>query len=87
MLGSPIQVGDELVLIVAHSRPEVSDASICLLGPSQVGLRDEHVAHRQHPKSSQFLGGVEHHRWEPAGHLGVQTNLDTSLNLYDGGGQ
>lgn len=32
-LNVTIQVRDQLVFFVAHSRPEVGDAHICLLGP------------------------------------------------------
>lgn len=33
-LNVPIQVRNQLVLLVTHSRPEVGDAHICLLGPA-----------------------------------------------------
>lgn len=33
-LNVTIQVRNQLVLFMAHSRPEVGDAHICLLGPS-----------------------------------------------------
>lgn len=39
------------------------------------------MAHGQHAQTSEFLGRVEHHRGEPARHLGVETDLDTSLDL------
>lgn len=32
-LNVPIQVRNELVFFMAHSRPEVGDTHICLLGP------------------------------------------------------
>merc|ERR1719318_1929485 len=35
-LDVPVQVGDELVLLVAHAGPEVGDAGVRLLGPPQV---------------------------------------------------
>lgn len=39
------------------------------------------MTHGQHSQTSQFLRGVEDHWGEPAGHLGVETDLDTGLNL------
>ena len=36
---------------------------------------------RNHTKTSQFLGGIEHRRRETRRHLGVQPDLDTGLNL------
>ena len=42
---SPVEVRNELVLIVAHARPEVGDSDISLLGPAEVRLWDEHVPH------------------------------------------
>lgn len=39
------------------------------------------MAHGQHAQASQLLRGVEHHRGEPARHLGVEANLDPSLDL------
>ena len=35
---SPVQVWNELIFIMTHTRPEVSDSNISLLGPS----RNEH---------------------------------------------
>ena len=40
-IGPPVQVGDKLVFLVAHSRPEVSDLCICLLGPPERGGGEE----------------------------------------------
>ena len=42
---SPVEVRNELVLIVAHARPEVGDSDISLLGPAEIRLWDEHVPH------------------------------------------
>ena len=39
------------------------------------------MSHRQHTQSTQLLRGVEDDRREPTGHLGVQPNLDSSLDL------
>ena len=39
------------------------------------------MTHGQHTKASQLLGCVKHNGREPTGHLRIQTNLDTSLNL------
>ena len=83
----PVEVGNELVLVMAHPGPEVGDANVSLFGPAQVRLGDEHMAHGQHPQAPQLLRCVEHHRGEPAGHLGVQPNLDTGLNLDSGSGE
>ena len=77
----PVQVGDELVLVVTHTGPEVSDAHVRLLGPAEIRLGDEHVAHRQHAQPAQLLRGVEHHRRETTGHFRVQTDLNTGLDL------
>lgn len=66
---------------MTHARTKVSDADISLFGPSQVRLGNEDMTHTQHAQASQLLGCVEHHWREPARHLGVQTYLDTSLNL------
>ena len=76
-----VQIWNELVLLMRHSGPEVSDPDVCLLGPPEVRLGYEDVAHGQHAKSTQLLGRVEHHRGEPAGHLGVEANLDPGLDL------
>lgn len=66
---------------MAHTRPEVSDTHICLFGPSQVRLRDQHVTHTEHAQTSQLLRCVEHNGREPTGHFRVQTNLDTGLDF------
>ena len=79
---SPVEVRDELVLIVTHPRPEVGDTHVSLFGPPQVALWYEHVPHGQHPQTPQLLGSVEHHWGEPRGHLGVETYLDTGLDLW-----
>ena len=42
---SPVEIRNELVLIVAHARPEVGDSDISLLGPAEIRLWDEHVPH------------------------------------------
>lgn len=39
------------------------------------------MTHGQHTKASQLLGSVKHDRGKTTGHLGVQTNLDTCLDL------
>lgn len=39
------------------------------------------MSHGKHSQSTQLLRGVKHHRRETAGHFGVQTNLDTGLDL------
>ena len=65
-LDVPVEVGDELVLLVAHARAEVGDAAVRLLGEAQVRLRDEHVAHREHAEAAELLGRVEHDGREAA---------------------
>ena len=42
---SPVEIRNELVLIVAHARPEVGDSDISLLGPAEIRLWDEHMPH------------------------------------------
>jgi len=39
------------------------------------------VPHRQHPQATDLLWSVEHYGREAARHLGVQANLDPSLDL------
>lgn len=39
------------------------------------------MTHGQHAKTSQLLWCVKHNRRETTGHLRIQTNLDTSLDL------
>ena len=50
-----IQVGDELVLLMAHSCPEVSDAQVGLLAITEVRLGDQDVPHRKHAEPTNFL--------------------------------
>ncbi len=54
----PVEVGDQLVLIVAHPGPEVRDADVRLFGPAQIRLRDQHVTHREHAQPAQLLKHV-----------------------------
>mmetsp|Transcript_46858 Transcript_46858/g.74595 ORF Transcript_46858/g.74595 Transcript_46858/m.74595 type:complete len:205 (+) Transcript_46858:2684-3298(+) len=76
-----VEVGNQLILLMAQSTAVVRDARLGLLGVSQVRLRDQNVTHTQHTQSAQLLGGVEDHRGEARGHLGVQPNLDARLHL------
>ena len=39
------------------------------------------MTHRQHAQTSELLWRVEHHRWETTRHLGVETDLDSGLDL------
>eukprot|EP00906_Rhabdomonas_costata_P036699 RCo051448 len=80
-LDVPVQVGDELVLVVAHPGAEEFHPHLGLLGVLQVGLRDQHVTHREHPQPTQLLRGIEDHRGKPRGHLGVKPDLDSGLDL------
>mmetsp|Transcript_19227 Transcript_19227/g.59289 ORF Transcript_19227/g.59289 Transcript_19227/m.59289 type:complete len:634 (-) Transcript_19227:308-2209(-) len=75
------EVGDDLVFLVRHARPEVRHALVRLLGVPEVRLRNQHVAHRQHPEAAEFLGRVEQNRREARGHLGVESDLDARLDL------
>lgn len=47
----------------------------------QVRLWDENVAHGEHAQPPQLFRGVKHHRRETAGHFGIQTNFDSSLDF------
>ncbi|CAN8015573.1 unnamed protein product, partial [Ixodes persulcatus] len=77
-----VQVGDHLVLVVAHARPEVGDAHETVhINRPEVRLWDEHVSHGKHAQASQLFGGVEHHRRKATRHLGVEANLDPGLDL------
>jgi len=76
-----VEIGNQLILFVTHSGTEVSGSDIGLFGVSQIGLRNENVSHGKHSQTSQLLGSVEDHRRESAGHLRVETDLDSSLNL------
>ena len=68
-----VEVGDELVLLVAHAGAEVRDAEVGLLAVTQVGLRDQDVAHGKHTEAPDLLGGVEDHRGETGRHLQKET--------------
>lgn len=39
------------------------------------------MTHGEHTKATQFLRSVKHNRRKTTGHLGVQTNLYTCLDL------
>mmetsp|Transcript_13659 Transcript_13659/g.18093 ORF Transcript_13659/g.18093 Transcript_13659/m.18093 type:complete len:330 (-) Transcript_13659:4853-5842(-) len=75
------EVGNDLVLLVAHAAPEVGHTALGLLGVSQVRLGDEHVAHTQHAEAAELLRGVKDDRRKPGRHLRVETNLDPGLDL------
>lgn len=72
-----VQVGNELVLLMAHAGSEVGHAKVGLLGVSQIGLGDQDVPHGQHAQPPNLLGRVEDDRREPGRHLGVEANLDS----------
>lgn len=38
----PVQVRNQLIFVMAHSRSEVSNPSICLLRPPEVGNRAQY---------------------------------------------
>mmetsp|Transcript_97181 Transcript_97181/g.274888 ORF Transcript_97181/g.274888 Transcript_97181/m.274888 type:complete len:549 (-) Transcript_97181:3378-5024(-) len=80
-LDVPVQVRNQLVLLMAQATAVVGDACLRLLGVSQVRLRDQDVSHAQHSEATQLLRRVEHHRRETRGHLGVQADLDAGLDL------
>ena len=77
----PVEIRDELILLVAHARSEVRDADIGLFRPPEVGLRNQHVAHRQHSETSELLRRVEHDRWKSTRHFRVESDLDSCLDL------
>ena len=64
-----VEVRDELIIIMAHTRTEVSDSDVCLFGPAEIGLGNENVTHREHAEASKFLWCVEDNRREAARHL------------------
>ena len=66
---------------MTHAGSEMCDADVGLFGPAQIRLRDQHVTHGQHAEASELLGCVEHDRREATRHLGVETDLDTRLDL------
>ena len=66
---------------MAHTGSEMSDPLVSLLGPAEVRLGDEHMTHGEHTQTPQLLRGIEHNRGESTGHLGVETNLNTGLDL------
>ena len=51
----PVEIGDKLIFIVAHSTSEMSDSNVSLLGPPQIRLRNQNVTHAQHTQSTEFL--------------------------------
>ena len=66
---------------MAHARAVMRDTHVRLLGPLEVRLRDEDVTHGQHTQAAQLLRRVEHHGRETTRHFGVESDLDTRLNL------
>mmetsp|Transcript_62206 Transcript_62206/g.196851 ORF Transcript_62206/g.196851 Transcript_62206/m.196851 type:complete len:1067 (-) Transcript_62206:4174-7374(-) len=64
-----VQVRDKLLLVVRHAAAEVGDPGVGLAGVAEVALRDEDVAHREHPQAADLLGSVEDHGREARGHL------------------
>lgn len=42
----PVQIGDQLVFFVAHTRSVMRDSSVSLLGEPQVTLGNQYVTHR-----------------------------------------
>ena len=47
----------------------------------EIWLWNEYMTHGEHTKATQFLRSVKDNRGETTGHFGVQTNLDTCLDL------
>mmetsp|Transcript_13991 Transcript_13991/g.37789 ORF Transcript_13991/g.37789 Transcript_13991/m.37789 type:complete len:271 (+) Transcript_13991:2902-3714(+) len=76
-----VQIGNELLLLMAHTRAEVGDPQVSLLAVAQIRLGDEDVSHGEHAQATDLLGGVKDYRGETGRHLGVQANLDASLDL------
>lgn len=77
----PIQVGNQLIFIVAHTGTEMSNSHVCLFRPSQIRLRDQHMTHGQHAKSTQLFRRVEYHGREPTRHFRIEADFYSSLNL------
>lgn len=61
-----------------------NSTTVGLLGPPQIGLRNEYEAHGKHTETTKFLRGVKDTGRETRRHLRVKTNLDTSLDLVFG---
>lgn len=76
-----IQSTGESEIEFIFTRSEMRDPRVGLLGPAQVRLWNQHVTHGQHAQATQLLGRIKHHRWETGGHLGVESNLNTCLDL------
>ena len=84
----PVEVGDQLVLFVAHARAEMGDASVGLLREAQVALWNEDVAHREHAQPANLLGRVEDDRREALRHGRAWRSLDAirdAIRCYQGG--
>eukprot|EP00983_Pelagomonas_calceolata_P121585 1160813-Pelagomonas_calceolata.AAC.2 len=43
-----VQIGNELLLLMAHTRAEVGDPQVSLLAVAQIRLGDEDVSHGEH---------------------------------------
>mmetsp|Transcript_4453 Transcript_4453/g.3945 ORF Transcript_4453/g.3945 Transcript_4453/m.3945 type:complete len:530 (-) Transcript_4453:1161-2750(-) len=80
-LNVAVEIGNHLVLVMAQTRAEVSDATLRLLRESQITLRDKNVTHGEHAQATQLLRSVEDNRREPRRHFRVEADLDTRLNL------
>lgn len=76
-----IQIGDELLIFMTHTTTEMCDSHICLLTVPQITLRNQNVTHRQHSQSSNLLWCIKYDWRKPAGHLWIQPNLNTGLDL------
>ena len=74
-------VRNQSLFVMCHTRTVVGNTSICLLRPSLVTRRDQNMRSRDHSKSTQLLGSVEDRGWEAGRHLGIETNLNSSLDL------
>ena len=56
----PVEIWNQLIFLMTHARSEMGDTNISLLGPSQITLRNQNVAHGQHTQTSKFFGSVKH---------------------------
>ena len=77
-----VQIGDHLILFVAHATSKMSDAAgFGLFRVPQITLWNQNVPHADHAQPTQFFRGVKHDGWKAAGHFTVQTNFDAGLDL------
>lgn len=65
-----------------HPRPKMRNtARFRLLRPTQIRLRNQDVAHAQHPKAAQLLRRVENDRRKSRRHFRIQSDFDAGLDF------